>query len=92
MIITVKIIIRKTITNASFMLCSPKNTGDHIKFKASWTMKMLRGMTFSRFNPSFKNKNNEMVIKIYKIGHTIEKMYDGGDKYGLFKYWYQEYI
>lgn len=73
MIIAVSKIIRKTTTRANFMLCNPKNIGDHIKFNANCTIKIVNGISFSLLNPSFKNKNKDTAIRIYKIGHTIAK-------------------
>lgn len=61
-------------TNASFILCSPKNTGDHIKFSMSCTIKIVNGIIFPLFKPFFKNKNRDNAISIYKIGHTIAKI------------------
>ena len=66
--------------------------GLQLKFKINWiTNKTIAGI-FDLFELFLNIIINDVNIKIYKIGQTIEKASDGGVKAGLFNVLYQAFI
>jgi len=76
--------------SANHILCNPKNTYDHRKFKKSCSAKNFNAESF--FFLLKRTRYSDIPIKMYNIVHAGPKTESGGVNHGLLKVAYQVYI